>query len=392
MLGDSFRRLQADELDAEWDRLVAGGRTTDTSLSNIMHELSARIAPETSGARSRLRQQLFASLARTGVPRDTGISAPLSEPFARTPLPAQAPAKRWWSSPMAALEVLAACLVLMAMTLGVSLYQAGDNSDTTQQLRTASESTPATVPTPSLAYFTESWNNARPAMAAFDIEIGAGKAWMNLSEIHLPTGADYLGDYGGANLFMVVRGTVTVTIGSGTPNVMTAGDAAGIEDAHFSIRNAGTDMAYILHGLIYRDSMIATPSGEAPPAPNYQAYFLGNAVVDLSAGPASVSLEILTEKTINQTVQNDATVLLANQASPITLLVTEGIVGIRGSETTSDDYRTGGGYSPIALGTTTIIGMRGSVALAQPGSIYTLSAPQDSQVMAIALSVEQENP
>lgn len=134
MLGDNVRRLQADELDADWDRLIRNDQATNTSdLSILVHHLAALIPPADLKARSRVHEQAFAGTYVNFEPRQS-LDSPQAIEFAPSPLRAlpSAPAKRWWSSPMAALEVLVACLVIAALALGISAYQSDDGAQQTQ--------------------------------------------------------------------------------------------------------------------------------------------------------------------------------------------------------------------------------------------------------------------
>ncbi|MGH2549576.1 MAG: hypothetical protein ACRDHN_09310, partial [Thermomicrobiales bacterium] len=123
---------------------------------------------------------------------------------------------------------------------------------------------------------------------------------------------------------------------------------------------------------------------------DYYPYFLGNAIIDSPSDQLTISFEIFDESTINRSVRSSATELFLNSGDPVSFVVTEGDVGIRSPVTSSEEYRTGGGYDPIALGTTTVLGMGGPEVLIHPGAMFSVSAPPNSEVLAVSLSVESQ--
>lgn len=403
MLGDSFRRLQADELDADWDRLVAGAHYDNGTLASIAGALSEGIAPERPGARSRVRRRLFAPAQANAGQRATAPASSPIAPATYAPQPQQSPAKRWWSSPMVAFEVLAACLVIAALALGVSAYQAGNNSSAPHSLRTAAESTPSVMP--AADWYQLHWDElnqmraaVQPTLTSWDGALDAGKIRMTLVEAYFPIGSNASGGgYTGVALMSIVNGSVTVKIDSEEAVTLSAGETLStFVNEGFDIRNEGPEIAYVVLGYIQYAVIpvpASTPSSDAPAA-DYYGGLLGNVVFDLPTEGARVTLAILDETATNREVQSTATELLVNQLGQISLTLNDGAAGVRGTglEVTSDDYRNGTGYSPMTLGSTTVFGVSGTNILVQPGASYTLSTPPDTQVMAISLSIEQENP
>jgi mannose-6-phosphate isomerase-like protein (cupin superfamily) len=387
MLGDSFRRLQADELDADWDRLIRGEPTSDRdTLPGIAGKLDAMIPAATPGADARVHHKLFrdseAALASVrNRPQSTAlISAPLN-------LPGTASAKRWWSSPMAALEAVVACLIIAALALGISAYQSSD-SQPSDRLFTAAEGTPAAPPTPDRDEFRAMQSAAQPTLTSWGWQPRSGKLKLGLSGAYLPAGTGYSGNYTGVTLISVLSGTVAITLDNGESIVLTKGETTSSYVAtHFSVRNLSSETANIVNGFVYEQSLAASFTSDEPDKIDYYAYFIGNALIDAPSGPTTISLEVMDETSINRSVTSDATELFAAATGPITFVVTDGEVEIRGEITSSDDVSSGEGYDPITIGTTTILG-GGNAVLIQPGASYDLSAARDSDVLAYGLSIK----
>jgi hypothetical protein len=135
MLGDSVRRLQADELDAEWDLLAIGSETAhDSELSSLIHRLTAALPPVGTGAKERVRGALFAEIAKAGGPNRLSRQPPAIEQVsARLPVAPPVPAPRWWSSPVAVLEALVACVLIAVLALGISEYRSNNTPQRSRQ-------------------------------------------------------------------------------------------------------------------------------------------------------------------------------------------------------------------------------------------------------------------
>jgi hypothetical protein len=400
MLGDSFHRLQADELDAEWDRLVTQGRCVDTTLENIVYELNATITPANSGARSRIRRQLFAPrFAESQEMRPASSLSSLLKPVKRLPLPRRTAARRWWSSPIATLEIFAACLIISVLAFGISAYPQNNNRGSEHQLLTAAEGTPAR--SSPIDWYQDHWSElnqmraaVQPTRTSWGGEIGHGKIRMTLVEVYLPIGGDASGRYSGIVLANIVHGSIELTSDSSTPSTLSAGEAVSrTVDETFSLRNLGSEIAYVVLGYVIQDEAIPSPTSTPIPdssSMNYYGSFLGNATLDLRSDSTRVTLEILDETTIDRDVQNTSTELLVNQLGTVSLMLGKGPAEVRGTglDVTSDDYRDGGGYSPMAPGSIVTFGVAGANILVQPGASYTLTAPPDIQVLAISLSID----
>lgn len=394
MLGDSFRRLQADELDADWDRLVRGEPSAGgDALSRITGRLDAMIPTASPGAAARARSQLFrdSAVALTSTRSRRRQSAALQS--APLNLPGTAPAKRWWSSPMVALEAVVACLIIAALALGISAYQSNDPRRSSQSFA-AAESTPATLPPLDPSLFFALQEAAMPSRISWDGDLdGTGRIILNLSEVLFPVDTGYSTNFIGIHLMSVLTGTVSVTTDSGEPITLHGGESISAQvSERFSIANTGADTAYIVNAFIVRESPAGSFSNQEPAVIDYYPFFLGNAIFELPSEPVTISLEIFDETTINQRERSDGTTLFVNLADPVTFVVTEGDVGIRSPTTSNEEYRTGGGYDPVAIGSTTVLGRDATEVLIQPGTMFTLSAPVDSEALAISLRVESHSP
>ncbi|MGH2551153.1 MAG: hypothetical protein ACRDHN_17345, partial [Thermomicrobiales bacterium] len=273
MLGDSFRRLQADELDADWDRLVHGEpASSGEALSRITSKLEAMIPAANPGADLRVHRTLFRASAvdltstRNRQKRSTQLqSAPLN-------LSGSAQAKRWWSSPMAAIEAVIACLVILALALGISAYQSNDSGPSGQSF-IAAESTPEPLPT-------LDWNEtramqaaAKPTLTSWTGLLGSGRTVMNLSGVYFPNGTGYSFGFTGVHLLSVLSGTVTITTDTGSSLTLQSGETmSSFVNERLAIHNAGTEMAHIIHGLVYEEPAAATFSNDGPNSIDYYPY------------------------------------------------------------------------------------------------------------------------
>jgi hypothetical protein len=97
------------------------------------------------------------------------------------------PATRWWSSPMAVLEAIVACLIIAGLALGISVYQSNDNRQSSRSF-TAAESTPAPKKV-SGAVGSQMSVNVYPAgvgyplqVSVLDITVAPASTWFGLGD------------------------------------------------------------------------------------------------------------------------------------------------------------------------------------------------------------------
>jgi hypothetical protein len=252
--------------------------------------------------------------------------------------------------------------------------------------------TPQPQPTMDPWHLRDLLDQATPAMAAWTGELPVGKVYLGLSEVVFPVGTGFTNDVApqpAIYLLVVVRGEVTVTVDDQATQTFVAGESASfLVSESLDVRNSSVEEAFIIQGTGWPGYVPAAASSTpvaATPVPGYYAYFLANAVVDLSADRVTLTLEVADETTVPRSIVGEGYTLIETMGGPMSLQVTAGTVGIRDDQPTRDEYLQGTGFTPVAPDTTLVMGY--ITALAEPGAAYTLSASPGDQVLTIFLSI-----
>jgi hypothetical protein len=236
--------------------------------------------------------------------------------------------------------------------------------------------------------FLAAYVSTLPPSQSWTLPGGSDHATLILREITIQPGASWNYDLTGLTLYRAITGSVTLQADDDQVPLSAGQTMSLLSTKRIGISNQGTVAAVLVQAIVVPGEDVAAAWGP-PSAMNGQFTLkrIAIATVDLSAGDYDVRLSWLDEAGTTQTRGTRGVELFANRGFPLSIAPLSGAVGIRTAvDDGSNSDLSAGGYTTLTPGLSQIL-LPGGAILAQPNSVFTVSAREGVDVLAYGITL-----